>query len=316
MENIEQEYALDEEYLNRHFEDSFDAYMRELRQISFIESENELHLLIKNAQKSDIAARNRVMESFLPLVVCVVRENSFRTYLPKKDLVAEGNFGLLSAIERFKPNKWMTFESYAYKLIKQTIITAIPLLEREIVVPRHTAKDIQEYERTLHFLRSILPHEPSHEEIEAVVSFGKERSENARLFRKHSVSIYAGEDSDESCFFETYPDQRSNALGLLEQLEELRFIDKMLRKALRICETESDRFVIYERFGIYEITAGNETLLHFSLDKLTARTLREVGFMCGLSHAGVKLREEAFCNKVEDISKWERIRRNRIGTYS
>lgn len=66
------------------------------------------------------AAKEELIVSNLRLVVAKAREHQHRG-LPLSDLIQEGYFGLIRAVEKFDPDKGFKFSTYAYKWIEQAI---------------------------------------------------------------------------------------------------------------------------------------------------------------------------------------------------
>lgn len=88
-------------------------------------SRNKAYLLrVKAAKLSLQKAKNRLVTSNLRLVILVATKYPQGT-LPHEDLVQEGTFGLIKAIDRFDPNLGYRFSTYATWWIRKVITTAI-----------------------------------------------------------------------------------------------------------------------------------------------------------------------------------------------
>lgn len=110
------------------------CYLNEIGEYERLDQEKELELL-KKAQNGDYDAREKIILSNLGLVVMIAKK--FKDRGPSlMDLIGEGNFGLITAIERFNVNLGFRFSTYASWWIKQAIRKAI-ILERGIKLPAY-----------------------------------------------------------------------------------------------------------------------------------------------------------------------------------
>src|SRR5262245_14631021 len=106
------------------------TYLREIDETALLSAEEERELA-RRVEDGDREARDRMARANLRLVVSLARGYAGRG-LPLEDLVAEGNLGLLRAVEGFDPNKGTRFSTYASYWIRQSIQRALA----------HTAKTI------------------------------------------------------------------------------------------------------------------------------------------------------------------------------
>ena len=94
---------------------SFDLYMKDLNALD-LDTYDDIKLL-EEIKKGNQEAKKLLVEKYLKLVINIARRyyNSRCDYL---DIIAEGNLGLMLAIQRFDVNRGCKFFTYAYCSIK------------------------------------------------------------------------------------------------------------------------------------------------------------------------------------------------------
>ncbi|MDP1650595.1 MAG: RNA polymerase sigma factor RpoS [Rubrivivax sp.] len=118
------------------------SYLREIRRAPLLSpaQEHETALL---ARAGDFAARQRMIERNLRLVVSIARNYSGRG-LPLVDLIEEGNLGLMHAITKFEPERGFRFSTYASWWIRQGVERAIMQQARLIRLPVHVVRELNQ----------------------------------------------------------------------------------------------------------------------------------------------------------------------------
>ena len=87
----------------------------------------EEYRLAARMKGGDVRARDTLIESNLGLVVMLARRYQ-RPGVPLLDLIAEGNFGLLTAADRFDPERGNRFSTYAKWWVLRAMKLALPTL--------------------------------------------------------------------------------------------------------------------------------------------------------------------------------------------
>lgn len=225
--------------------DATQIYLSEIGFSPLLTAEEEIHYS-KLALRGDVAARKKMIESNLRLVVKIARRYLNRG-LPLLDLIEEGNLGLMKAVEKFDPERGFRFSTYATWWIRQTIERAIMNQTRTIRLPIHVVKELNVYLRAARQLTQKLDHEPSPEEIAEMVDKPLEDVEKLLGLNEKvtSVDIPIGHDENKS-LLETIPDENSVNPAELLTNENLRAHIETLLDEL----TENQQQVIARRFGL------------------------------------------------------------------
>lgn len=225
--------------------DATQLYLNEIGFSPLLNAEEEVHYATL-ALQGDVAARKKMIESNLRLVVKISRRYLNRG-LPLLDLIEEGNLGLMKSVEKFDPKRGFRFSTYATWWIRQTIERALMNQTRTIRLPIHVLKELNVYLRAARQLTQKLDHEPSPEDIAAMLDVPIEDVE--KLFclndKVTSFDTPIGHDENKS-LLDTIPDENSVNPAILLTDESLRAQIEALLGEL----TDNQQQVIARRFGL------------------------------------------------------------------
>ncbi|HEX5450601.1 MAG TPA: RNA polymerase sigma factor WhiG [Gaiellaceae bacterium] len=127
---------------------------------------------------NDKALRDRLILTYAPLVKYVAGRlgSGLPAHVDEGDLVSYGLLGLISAIDRYDPDRDIKFETYAIMRIKGAIIDELRALDW---VPRSVRARAREIERAIAELESKLGRAPDDEEIAAKIGITEEELEES-----------------------------------------------------------------------------------------------------------------------------------------
>lgn len=110
--------------------------------------------------------RERLIENYLPLVKLVAGRIAIGLpqYVEKDDLISNGFFGLLEAIDRFDLSRGVKFETYAVARIRGAMLDS---LRAQDWIPATVRQKARQYENTVAELEHSLGRSASDEEVAA-----------------------------------------------------------------------------------------------------------------------------------------------------
>lgn len=142
---------------------SFRRYLVEIEKFPVLDVEQEVELLRRSAD-GDMAARERLLNSNLRFVISVAKSYARDPDL-FVELVAAGNMGLVSALEKFDHTKGFKFISYAVWHIRKEILQFLSENLRVVKIPTNKFQELKAVEEMDIRLTSEFGRSPSMEEI-------------------------------------------------------------------------------------------------------------------------------------------------------
>ena len=177
-------------------EDPVRMYLKEIGKVSLLSADEEIELA-KRMEKGDEAAKKRLAEANLRLVVSIAKRYVGRGML-FLDLIQEGNLGLIKAVEKFDYRKGYKLSNYPTWWIRQAITRAIADQARTIRIPVHMVETINKLIRVSRQLLQELGREPTPEEIAEEMDMPVDRVREILKISQEPVSLETpiGEEED------------------------------------------------------------------------------------------------------------------------
>jgi RNA polymerase sigma factor (sigma-70 family) len=222
-------------------------YLKEIRERPLLTFKEE-QSLAKRIARGDQEARALMIESNLRLVVAFGKRYINRG-LPFADIIAEGNIGLIRAVEKFNYKMGYRFSTYASWWIKQAIERAIVNQVGIIRLPVHVSESLSVYLRTVRKMKQELKREPWIDEVAKRMGISIEKARGLSQISRdvHSLDTLVGDDEESSLFNYLEDTSTPSPASGSYHLHRRRLIEERL-DAL----TPNERKVLQMRFGLID----------------------------------------------------------------
>ncbi len=216
-------------------------------------------------KESDEEARARLIENYLPLVFDMAERlaKKYPAYLDVQDLISYGNFGLLDAIRKFKPEEGVKFSTYCNRRINGAIVDELRRLDWP---SRQLRQKVNLVKRTREELENRLGRMPHDEEMAEELNLGAEEYED--LLRDVQIKSMVSLDRK-------WDENDDNDIGPIEMMPDTRAADPL---------TELTRQEIKEVALRGLSDDEKQVLILYYYENLN---LKEIGLVLGLSESRV-----------------------------
>lgn len=249
-------------------DDSLKAFIKMLPN-ELLKKEEQLELARK-AKQGNKVARDKLVNYNMRLVVSVAKRFYFPGLkLELMDLIQSGALGLITAIEKFDPDKGYSFSTYSIWWIRQAISRYISKNSRTIGISHGFGQLLYRYKKSYRELADKLNREPSKSEIADYMNISLTKLNEIINYSQDTISLnsYVGDD-EENELGEFIPSEDPSPVEIFEQKLNKEYVLELLKNL-----DEKSRKVIILRFG---------------LDNGEQRTLEQVGEILGLTRERIR----------------------------
>ena len=218
----------------------------------------------------DEKARERLVLAYAPLVKYVAGRMSsgLPSHVEESDLISYGLLGLISAIERFEPEREIKFETFAITRIKGSIIDELRSLDW---VPRSVRTKAREIEKANAKLEHKLHRAPTDQEMAAELGVEVDEFQES-LVRISNSSVVALDE------LWTVSDASGDQVSLLDTIQDPQALDPAM---------EMDTTEMKDRLADAIARLPEREKLVVALYYYENLTLREIGEVLGVTESRV-----------------------------
>lgn len=254
----------------------FKDYLIAIAQYPLLNQEQELELGRRIKDEGDEDAREQLINSNLRLVVYIAKQYK-NAYIGIEDLVAEGNLGLISAVDKYDYTYGYRFSTCATPWIKQAILKALTDKGRPVRLPAHIYQQITQMKKFTDTFLVNNGREPTRAEIAKGLGIDEEKVDSLFKWKQDTISMDMPiGDEEKNTVADTIAD--TNDISPAEYAEKQlmnEFIQKMIAKLPARTQT-----IMKMRYGL-----GNDKDPE---DWKNGHTLEEIGTYLGITRERVR----------------------------
>ncbi len=264
--------------------DALENYLRYIKRYKVLNRDEERNLITRAKQGDDLA-KDQIICCNIKLVASIVLKHYRHREIPELDLIQEGTFGLIKALEKYDLNTNYKFSTYAYSWIKQFIDRFLLTKGRNIYIPIKMQEKIKEYRKKELEFENKYKRKPTCEEISNITGYDQSTIQLIEANLSDSISYDAQINTDEDdSFLDLIPDKNKTPDEIYLEKSQKQILFKAIYEAGL---TAREKDVIQRRFGF------NGKI----------QTLESIGNIYGLSRERVRIIEKNALTKLQKYFK-------------
>lgn len=264
------------------------TYLNEIGLYPRLKDEEQKELS-RRARAGDEQAKKRMIEANLRLVVRIAKQYT-RRGIEFMDLIAEGNMGLIRAVEKYEPDMGYKFSTYAVWWVRHYMDRAVSNQSRLVRLPVRVSSDLSRMEAAFSELKRKNSRSPTIEEVAEAARMKTSQVKKLQSARQSFVSTDAPVGKDDGATLgELLVDDRVDDATEQINRADLR---KALRRVLRDL-TGKEREILMLRYGF-----GDNS----------PETLSEIGKQWQLTRERIRQIQRSTLVKVRDLMHREGVK--------
>ena len=255
-----------------------DQYFLDISDSTPLDSASECGLA-RRIQQGDQEARNELIQANLRFVVRLASEFQ-GCGMDLADLISAGNVGLITAAERFDPERGVKFITYALWWIRQAILNSLSQDTRTVRLPANRVKLLNSITQISREFQQRSGVEPDADQIADVLEVPVDRVREMQLWSRELASLDQPTSGDET-------QMPLNVIADQHQIPP----DHVVSDA-------SDQFQIEMALDALEDREALVLRAHYGLDNDDPKTLEAIGKTVGLTKERIRQIKEKALRKL------------------
>lgn len=264
-------------------------YLKKIGEYEIYTPEEEQEMF-KRLAAGDKNAREEIINRNLKLVVAIAKKYKGWSGLSFTDLIQEGSFGLMTAVDKFDYKLGYKFSTYAVYWIKQSITKAMVNKGRVVRLPAHIVGLINKVKKAERALALELDKEPTEEQIGERLGISAQEVKDALEMNLVALSLDTPiGDEEEDTILDFIEDKAFESPIERVAKEDLK---EQLLKVMDSLESR-EKTVLIKRYG---------------LEDGEPMTLDEIGKELNLSRERIRQIEEKALRKMRNPIRSEQLK--------
>jgi len=271
-------------------ENNLAFFLKEINRIPMLSREDE-EKAARLAAAGNKVAREKLINSNLRFVVNIAKKYQ-GLGMPLEDLIAEGNIGLINAVDRFDVERNCRFISYAVWWVRQAILSALCEKSRMIRLPTNRAAELVRIEKARKMIKKQHSADEEASEIANLLNMEKEHVISLLNISRGMISL-------------DIPVSQNNDAPLMDMIEDSRYTAPEKFAEQNIMEEDIENVL-----NTLEKHEAEIIRCHYGLGRRPPMSLKEIGLRYDLSKERIRQIEERALARLQNP-----VRKNKLQTY-
>ena len=277
-----------------------DSYFKDLSKYEILTRERERELVTQfrkwrdnsrageGTRKNGEIARELLIGSVLRLVIKIANEYSHCS-MSLEDLVNEGNIGLMTAVEKFDPERKVRLSTYASYWIRQGIHRSLENQSRTIRLPAHTYPMVKKINKFINEYKEKNGETPTPRQIVS----------GTKVSEANVINLFTSGVNNVVSLDIPVGDESSNTESTLQDITE----DFNTEQPSTSAEKDDEAAILHDFLSRLSSRERIVIMRRFGMKGLDLETLEEIGERYGVTRERIRQIQTIAMRKLRNFSR-------------